>query len=102
LDTGAARVGFTVTKKVGNAVERNRIRRRLRAAVADLRPFMRGGFDYVVVARRPALWLDFARLEASLAHALAGVHDRLDRPRPRKGARRGRTTRDGRDDGSGE
>ena len=55
-DGGEPRVGLTVTKKVGNAVERNRIRRRLREAVrlragAD----MAAGIDYVIVARRDLL-----------------------------------------------
>ena len=55
-DSGPVRVGFTVSKKVGNAVERNRVRRRLReivrqAAAGCLRP----GHDYVLIGRRAAL-----------------------------------------------
>jgi ribonuclease P protein component len=51
--TGAtARVGFTASRKVGNAVTRNRSRRRLRAAVAALMPaHADAGFDYVLIAR---------------------------------------------------
>lgn len=50
------RIGFTVTKKVGNAVVRNRIRRRLKAAATELLP-QNGlsGWDYVVIGRGRAL-----------------------------------------------
>ncbi len=69
-DTAPARLGFTVTKKVGNAVHRNRTRRRLRAAARDVlaeRPIQ--GVDLVLIGRdgtaaRPfsALKDDFRRL----------------------------------------
>ncbi len=46
------RIGFTVSKKVGNAVKRNRARRRLRAAVDEVAPFhAREGYDFVVIGR---------------------------------------------------
>jgi ribonuclease P protein component len=82
-DGGPARCGFTVTKKVGNAVERNRIRRRLREIVrltdADA---MRAGHDYVLIGRRAALRLPFARMAQDFEGALQRVH---------KGARGGKT-----------
>ncbi len=50
------RVGFTVSKKVGNAVCRNRARRRLKAAVAEIFPARAAfGLDYVVIGRRETL-----------------------------------------------
>ena len=50
-----ARVGYTVTKKLGGAVVRNRIRRRLRAAAREVFPqFARPGTDYVLIARSAA------------------------------------------------
>lgn len=62
-----ARVGFTVTKKHGNAVERNRMRRRLKEAVRLHAGFaMQPGHDYVVVARRDVLTAPFADLAAEL------------------------------------
>jgi ribonuclease P protein component len=62
-DSGPIRVGFTVTKKVGNAVERNRVRRRLKAVVSrSATGRMRPGHDYVLVGRRAALELPFDRL----------------------------------------
>jgi ribonuclease P protein component len=71
----APRFGFTVSKKVGGAVERNRIRRRLKAAVRGILPdHARRDFDYVIVARRPALDVTFAALMSDLVDALKRVH----------------------------
>ena len=67
----APRVGFTVTKKHGNAVERNRMRRRLKEAVRLNAAFaMQPGHDYVIVARRDVLHAPFARLAAQLAERI--------------------------------
>ena len=62
-DTGPIRIGFTVTKKVGTATERNRVRRRLRELVkrADVIS-MRPHHDYVIVGRRAALERGFAAM----------------------------------------
>jgi ribonuclease P protein component len=70
------RVGFTASKKVGNAVTRNRAKRRLRALAHDvLRAAGRPGWDYVLVARPQAtVCRDFALLKDDLARALARVH----------------------------
>src|ERR1700730_14787758 len=78
-DDGPARVGFTVSKKVGGAVERNRVRRQLREIVRlSAAAGFRAGSDYVVVGRRAALGIPFARLAADFTGALG----RLDRGRP--------------------
>jgi len=62
------RVGFTVTKRQGNSVERNRMRRRLKEAVRLTAGFdMKPGHDYVVVARRDALHAPFSALANALA-----------------------------------
>jgi ribonuclease P protein component len=74
-DQGPARVGFTVSKRVGNAVERNRVRRRLREIVrlwAATR--VRAGHDYVLVGRRAALNLPFERMTQDFEGALRRVH----------------------------
>ena len=70
-----ARFGFTITRQVGKAVERNRIRRRLKAAVRDTAPgHARSEFDYVLIARRPALTSAFDALVGELTRAFARVH----------------------------
>jgi len=74
-DRRPPRVGFTVSKKVGDAVERNRVRRRLREIVrlfGDER--MCNGTDYVLVGRRPALHLSFERLLADFAAAFGRLN----------------------------
>jgi ribonuclease P protein component len=74
-DARAPRIGLTVTKKTGNAVERNRIRRRLReAAKASLGADARPGFDYVLIARREAISAPFPALVENLARALKRLH----------------------------
>ncbi|WP_045685526.1 ribonuclease P protein component [Martelella endophytica] len=73
-----ARVGFTVTKRQGNAVERNRMRRRLKEAVRLKGAFaMKPGCDYVVVGRRDVLEAPFSRLVDAL-------EERISKP-PRTG-----------------
>ena len=80
---GPPRIGFTVSRKVGNAVERNRVRRRLRevvrlhaapgaqtSGVSGARP----GHDYVLIGRRAALDLPFARLVEHVHSAFRRIH----------------------------
>lgn len=70
-DAQGPRVGFTASRKVGNAVARNRARRRLRAASeAVLKPHGVGGRDYVLVARQATVDRPFAELVEDLAGAL--------------------------------
>lgn len=65
------RVGFTVSRKVGNAVVRNRVRRRLRAAAAAVLPARaRAGFDLVLIGRTAAMTHPFERLKRDLEAAL--------------------------------
>ncbi len=71
----SARFGFTVSKKVGGAVERNRIKRRLKAAVREVaHEHAREDFDYVLIARRAALDFGYGALVADLTKALGRVH----------------------------
>ena len=73
------RLGFTATKKIGNAVERNRAKRRLRAAAYALLPLSgREGHDYVLVARAGILVRDFAALKDDIAEAARAAHAKLD------------------------
>lgn len=89
--TGAMRVGFTCSKKIGNAVARNRAKRRLRALAAEIMPMGgRPGWDYVLVGR-PDATIDraFADLRADLVSALDRIHSQPEGqggrpPRPHK------------------
>lgn len=70
----SARVGYTVSKKVGNAVERNRARRRLKAAAAEVMPqFARPAIDYVVIGRHTTLSCPYARLVDDLKTAVSRI-----------------------------
>lgn len=70
------RFGLTVTKKVGNAVVRNRVRRRLRAlALAGLPGAGKPGFDYVLIGRVATISRPHAALVKDLETALKRVHD---------------------------
>jgi ribonuclease P protein component len=78
-DGGPARIGFTVSRKVGTAVERNRVRRRLRDVVRrSAADDLRSGFDYVLVGRRTALNRPFEQIIEDFRNALR----RLERTRP--------------------
>jgi len=67
----AIRVGFTVSRKVGNAVIRNRVRRRLREAARQVIPGQaRADLDYVLVGRQAAIGRDFGALRQELLEAL--------------------------------
>ena len=88
----APRFGFTVTRKIGNAVERNRIRRRLCEVARQAAPgHAMPGFDYVVIARREALAQKFEAMIAQLAEGLdrtapLGANPRQQNRGPLKGA----------------
>ena len=95
-----ARFGFTVTKKVGNAGIRNRIRRRLRAAVREIAPQKaRPGCEYVLIGRKSTLKRPFMSLLHDLTIAFDRVHGKRgkgNRPRmkgPRAGSGKNRNNR---------
>ncbi len=93
--TRPLRVGYTVTKKVGNAVIRNRVRRRLRAAVvlAELPPTA-AGHDAVIIARDTALEASHRALVDAVSRAFAKALERKVRPPLQNGTKAGTSSRD--------
>jgi ribonuclease P protein component len=80
------RFGITVTKKIGNAVVRNRMKRRFRALLRELLP-TRGldDTDHVLIGREGGVERDFALLREELAAALGRAKaGKGDKPRPRR------------------
>jgi ribonuclease P protein component len=74
------RLGLTATKKIGNAVIRNRARRRLRALARHyLAPLARPGVDYVLIARHDTALVAWDDLVAGLPKAVRYIHRCLDK-----------------------
>ncbi len=70
-DAAPPRFGFTISKKVGTATERNRVRRRLREIVRRHAALIaENGRDYVLIGRRPALAMPFERITAEFTGAM--------------------------------
>ena len=83
-DQGPPRLGLTASRKIGGAVQRNRARRRLRAAAEAAIPLAGAtGLDYVLVARAAALTRPFPLLVEDLARALGRLASPSRRPEAR-------------------
>ena len=72
---GICRMGITTSKKIGNAVERNRCRRIIRAAFYELSPQLSGSYDFIFVARTRTKFLKSTDIKKIMLHQLskAGV-----------------------------
>jgi ribonuclease P protein component len=82
----AIRLGITVTKKIGGAVVRNRMKRRFRSLAREILPAKGiAGADHVLIGRRGGLERDFALLRAEFEKALARVVNSSVRPEPVEG-----------------
>ncbi len=58
------RVGFTITKKVGSAVVRNKIKRRFRAIIKEVtNDYLKKNYDYVIIANKKSLVMDYKELK---------------------------------------
>jgi ribonuclease P protein component len=78
-DQDEARVGFTATRKIGNAVMRNRVRRRLKAAASEILPSVaKPGYDYVLVGRMATLTRPWSDLLEDMRLAVGKVHSMRD------------------------
>src|SRR5690606_21525682 len=64
------RLGISVSKKIGNAVTRNRIKRYVRQAVHELKDDLRKDMDYIIIARSQAASIDFHTTKKSLIHIM--------------------------------
>ena len=64
------RVGLSVSKKLGNAVTRNQIKRRIRHILLSVRERLADNVDFVVIARKGVEGLDYAEMEKNLLHVL--------------------------------
>ena len=69
-DTDISRCGFTVSKRIGKAVERNRARRRMREAVRNLWDLIQPGWDLIWIARPGINEASFAELQDACARLL--------------------------------
>ena len=64
------RVGLSVSKKLGNAVTRNQIKRRIRHILLNVREHLADNVDFIVIARKGVESLDYAEMEKNLLHVL--------------------------------
>lgn len=64
------RIGLSVSKKIGNAVVRNQVKRYIRQVFLELKDDVKDQYDYVIIARKPAADMDFHEIKKSLIHVL--------------------------------
>lgn len=64
------RVGFSVGKKIGNAVCRNRIKRYLRAAIHELRDYLPENIDFILIARPDIIHKNYHEIKQSIIHVM--------------------------------
>jgi ribonuclease P protein component len=78
-DTPGPRVGLTVPKALGKAVDRNRIKRRMREAVRAALPLLNAPVDLILHPRRSVIDMDYAQLKRDVAHIFKSVQAAFDR-----------------------
>ncbi|MFD2679645.1 ribonuclease P protein component [Bacillus seohaeanensis] len=69
-ETQPFRIGLSVSKKIGNAVVRNKVKRYIRQAFLELKEEVKEGHDYLIIARKPAAEMNFHEVKKSLTHVL--------------------------------
>lgn len=76
-----SRIGYTVTKKIGGAVVRNRVKRRLREAVRlKAAAYLQSGFDYVLIARPKLVGCEFSEMLRDIGFAFSRIHSMKSAP----------------------
>lgn len=65
------RIGLSVSKKLGNAVKRNQIKRYIRQSIQELKLELKPKKDYIIIARKPVADMDFFEVKKSLSHVLS-------------------------------
>jgi ribonuclease P protein component len=83
-DTEGARVGLTVPKALGGAVDRNRIKRRMREVVRKNLPLLTAAVDVILHPRKAVLTAEFATLEREVATIFRSIQATAERETPRK------------------
>ena len=68
------RIGLSVSKKIGNAVKRNEIKRYVRQFFLEVKDQVQQGNDYIIIARKPAAEMDFHEIKKSLLHVFNRAH----------------------------
>lgn len=68
------RAGLSVGKKIGNAVARNAVKRKIRQALLELKPYIRPDLDFIVIARKPTAEMSMEEIKKSLVHVLKLAH----------------------------
>lgn len=64
------RIGLSVSKKIGNAVTRNQVKRYIRQVFTELKEDIDDQYDYIIIARKPAAEMDYFQVKKSLIHVL--------------------------------
>ncbi|KAA9014602.1 ribonuclease P protein component [Niallia endozanthoxylica] len=69
-EQGHFRIGLSVSKKIGNAVTRNQIKRYVRQVFHEFDGCIHNDLDYIIIARKPTADMDYFEVQKSLTHVL--------------------------------